>query len=236
MDRYPKIYNHSKFYLTQSFFADEDEDQIPTPLLTQRLLQFDIQSIACGDYHNAALTKDGNVYTWGGGILGSTEEANDSNPTVVRRFVDTRRRVSNIHAGGALTLAKAGKIDSGSNSIDEYYVWGYLKQDGKYHRAKTPSLLGHVVKEQVLFSNVGPGGVAFLTSGGNGEKQGCTLMVYSGVGRDAIGEGMPFRREDAKDMGDVCMIEPFKAQIPLNSSLVAGISMAEDFGLILCST
>ena len=31
----------------------------------------DILQVACGDAHNAALTKDGTVYTWGTGMKGN---------------------------------------------------------------------------------------------------------------------------------------------------------------------
>ncbi|TPX34347.1 hypothetical protein SmJEL517_g02962 [Synchytrium microbalum] len=209
-----------------SFFADEDEDQIPSPLLLHRLTQQNVTSIACGDFHNAALS-DGSVYTWGGGVLGGAEEANDSNPTLVRRFSDTQRKVMSIQAAGALTLATAKKSDSSSL---EYYLWGYLRQGKTWMRAKSPSLLAACMKENIRFSAVGPGGMAFVSQDGSRAK----LLVYASVGNEAIREGMPFQRENAEDIGDVCLVEPtVSARVDLDLSTVASLSMGEDFGLVL---
>lgn len=53
-----------------------------------------IQAIQCGDFHSVALTKSGQVRTWGSGILGHGNEWYDSRPITIRFFESIKRHVT----------------------------------------------------------------------------------------------------------------------------------------------
>ncbi|KAL3872589.1 hypothetical protein ACJMK2_035804, partial [Sinanodonta woodiana] len=49
---------------------NQEGDEVLTPILINFFSDKLVQEIACGDSHVVALTKDGEVYTWGCGEFG----------------------------------------------------------------------------------------------------------------------------------------------------------------------
>ena len=77
-----------------------------------------IKQVACGSYHSMALTKDGEVYTWGFGAhgrLGHGSTEDEFMPKRVEALVG--ENISSIHAGFEYSSAvsTSGKV----------FVWGY---------------------------------------------------------------------------------------------------------------
>eukprot|EP00163_Fabomonas_tropica_P003533 TRINITY_DN1302_c0_g1_i2.p1 TRINITY_DN1302_c0_g1~~TRINITY_DN1302_c0_g1_i2.p1 ORF type:complete len:2219 (+),score=807.59 TRINITY_DN1302_c0_g1_i2:52-6657(+) len=94
-----------------------------TPRAVETLVNVKCVMIGCGSYHTAALTENGEVYTWGwgeDGRLGHGVEDNELTP----RMVETLRgeRVVQVACGGHHTLALTDRGD--------LYAWGW-GEDGK---------------------------------------------------------------------------------------------------------
>jgi alpha-tubulin suppressor-like RCC1 family protein len=73
-----------------------------------------------GGLHSAALTNQGEVYTWGSGASGRLGHGDDADSLVPKRveyFTQSKIKVVSLSAGGGHTLALA---DNG-----KMYVWGY---------------------------------------------------------------------------------------------------------------
>lgn len=68
----------------------------PYPRLVEALSGIDIVDVSCGEYHTAAVDREGKVYTWGwggsffqgAGGLSHPTRANVATPQLVRSLVD----------------------------------------------------------------------------------------------------------------------------------------------------
>ncbi|KAJ1655322.1 RCC1 and BTB domain-containing protein 2 [Dispira simplex] len=111
-----------------SWGAEADEDVILPYHLTD-LNGVRVRSVACGFYHNLALTDEGQVWSWGAGALGRGDEIYDSFPFTIRYFEDIQRPVLDISAidgySIAITSAKAFNGPTDRNTTHETYIWGY---------------------------------------------------------------------------------------------------------------
>ncbi|KAJ3276887.1 Regulator of chromosome condensation [Terramyces sp. JEL0728] len=104
---------------------DTEEKLIEEPMQLRdgaELLNF--KQIAVGDFHNLALTQDGKVFAWGGGILGYGSELFEIQMFPVKKLVDCK--VDAVYASGNTSLAV---IDN--NGLKEIMLWGYLDTSTK---------------------------------------------------------------------------------------------------------
>ena len=62
-----------------------------------------VRSIACGDYHTLALTKDGIVYAWGGSL--HKKSTGTPEPQVVQSLVDLNARIVQVDCGDFHSVA-----------------------------------------------------------------------------------------------------------------------------------
>ncbi|KAJ1967796.1 hypothetical protein IWQ62_001628 [Dispira parvispora] len=139
-----------------SWGAEADEDVISPYLLTD-LSEVRIRAMACGYYHNLALTDQGQVWSWGAGALGRGDEVYDSFPFAIRYFEDIQRPVVDISASDgysvAVTSAKAsnGPIDPDPTTPHETYIWGYPPcPDGSSTKYLSPALVQSLVGCRIL--------------------------------------------------------------------------------------
>lgn len=50
--------------------SEDCDEEVTSPLRIEAFLKTPVQEVACGESHVVALTKDGNVFTWGCGEFG----------------------------------------------------------------------------------------------------------------------------------------------------------------------
>ncbi|ORY36502.1 RCC1/BLIP-II protein [Rhizoclosmatium globosum] len=135
-----------------AFFTSDDSDDLDAVELPSRLkllkpdaIDVDMRKVVCGDFHSAALTKEGTLWTWGAGCLGRTDELYDSNAILVPFFPEKERFVVDVKAAGTLTVALAAPANSPSTK--EVYVWGYFQDaEGHLRKSTTPLLLADALK------------------------------------------------------------------------------------------
>ncbi|KAJ3067579.1 hypothetical protein HDU98_009206 [Podochytrium sp. JEL0797] len=160
---------------SSSFFADDSDDldsvEVPARLkmLVPEGVELDMRKVVCGDYHSAALSAEGTVWTWGAGCLGRKEELYDSNAILVDFFAERKRRVVDVGAAGTLTVAVA----EAGEGAKEVYVWGYFQdQEGNLRKSTTPLLMTDVLTfEAVEKVAVSADTVAVLGSMADGSSQ-----------------------------------------------------------------
>lgn len=161
---------------------DEGEDEILIPTLVKQLLDKNIRKIATGAFHNLAMLSNGDVLSWGGGILGHGTECYDSNPIPIRFFTDHDLIVKDIAAGGdiSVALARNANMKQGEKAIDELYVWGYFTTpDGKIQKAILPLLVAHTLKYSI--SSVTAGWDSrFAVIGNNPQDRESVLFAFGG--------------------------------------------------------
>jgi len=93
--------------------GDEAPEIVKKPVLNSELKN--IQKLSCGNDHTIALTKSGQLYSWGiGGVLGHGDENKRTKPTKVEFFNGTK--VTLAICGGIHTLAYTKE--------NELYAWG----------------------------------------------------------------------------------------------------------------
>jgi alpha-tubulin suppressor-like RCC1 family protein len=101
-----------------NFPIDHNNDYYqPIPQKIEKLTNLDIIKISCGGVHNAAITKNYQVYTWGGSLYGrlgiETETSYSSTPLFINFY---NKKIIDISCGRAHTLA--------ITSEGELYGWG----------------------------------------------------------------------------------------------------------------
>ena len=117
---FPNYYYSISPYKTYSFkgrLGHGDNGWKYVPRITQSLAGQVVSMVTCGSYHTAAVTGNGDLYTWGGGMygkLGHGNEAGHSTPKRVDALVGLA--VSQIACGSRHTA-----IITSSGAI---YTWG----------------------------------------------------------------------------------------------------------------
>ncbi|KAK9727650.1 hypothetical protein K7432_001680 [Basidiobolus ranarum] len=143
---------------THQVFAlidDDSDDQVNSPFMIPCLADDNFQAVACGNFHNLALSDEGKLWTWGAGILGRGTEIYDTNPGVVTFFDEIERQPESVYAAGDYSIVIAKPKDS-TQDLQEVYIWGYPPcQDSQIQKALNPilveGLLGTSV-EQIVCS------------------------------------------------------------------------------------
>ncbi len=86
------------------------EEKIHEPRLIDGLV--DIKTVACGDFHSAAVDRSGKLYTWGFGgsmfsvgYLGRGDIQGDVNEPQLVRSVDGILKIADVSTGGTHTVA-----------------------------------------------------------------------------------------------------------------------------------
>ncbi|CAM6124002.1 unnamed protein product [Calypogeia fissa] len=95
----------------------DSKEDVTVPLLLGTLWGLGIVQIACGEYHSAALSSDGQVFTWGRGKygqLGHGSIESEFQPVAVKALAD--QFVVQVVCGGDHTIAL--------NSEGEIFTWG----------------------------------------------------------------------------------------------------------------
>lgn len=118
------------------------------PRITQSLAGQVVSMVTCGSYHTAAVTGNGDLYTWGGGMygkLGHGDEAGHSTPKRVEALVGLA--VSQIACGSRHTA-----IITSSGAI---YTWGDKENGVAGHgdsegHLYTPKLLERLAGKRVV--------------------------------------------------------------------------------------
>lgn len=85
------------------------------PKLVTALYKFKVVHVTCGSYHTAAVTSNGDLYTWGGGMygkLGHNSESCLNTPCKVKSL----NGVTLVACGSRHTVCLVGN--------DEVYAWG----------------------------------------------------------------------------------------------------------------
>ncbi|KAJ3320126.1 hypothetical protein HDV06_005691 [Boothiomyces sp. JEL0866] len=99
---------------------DSEEKLIEEPMQLRDGAELqNFKQIAVGDFHNLALTKDGKVFAWGGGILGYGTELFEIQMFPVKKLLDYK--VESVYATGNTSVAV---VDD--NGLKEIMIWGYV--------------------------------------------------------------------------------------------------------------
>ena len=115
-----------------AFQHDEDEeDEQPSPRLLSPVKSVRFTNISSGYFHNAALSVNGEVYTWGGGVLGHGDDVNDATPRKVE-FVD-KFGIKGVSCSGYGTFAWSDR---------KVFAWGYLQRGNELEKRR----LRHIVR------------------------------------------------------------------------------------------
>ncbi|KAJ1913365.1 hypothetical protein IWQ60_009236 [Tieghemiomyces parasiticus] len=142
-------------------WGSEDDEDVVVPYHMTDLARFEVDKLACGAFHNMALTSDGQLWTWGAGALGRGDEVYDSFPFPVHYFDDIQRTVTDIHASGdysvAVTRATATSDDPSTVTEaetagpHEVYIWGYMPTSSLRPEAKatSPALVKSLVGSRI---------------------------------------------------------------------------------------
>ena len=88
-----------------------------TPKRVEALASVSIRALACGEYHTAALTSDGAVYTWGYGAYGRLGHGDTSRQ-------HTPKRVEALASTSVRALACGGSHTAALTSDGAVYTWG----------------------------------------------------------------------------------------------------------------
>jgi chromosome segregation ATPase len=140
----------------------EDNLQAQVPTMVEALADRRVVQVACGSYHTAAVTDDGEVFTWGwaeDGRLGTGVEANAFRPTRVEAL--RGQRVTSVACGGHHTVFLTEKNEAYSCG------WG---EDGKLGLGDTrtrlaPEAIKMVSGKRVLAASCGYCHTALVVSG-----------------------------------------------------------------------
>eukprot|EP01094_Clydonella_sp_ATCC50884_P029047 TRINITY_DN8940_c0_g1_i1.p1 TRINITY_DN8940_c0_g1~~TRINITY_DN8940_c0_g1_i1.p1 ORF type:complete len:392 (-),score=110.81 TRINITY_DN8940_c0_g1_i1:38-1213(-) len=95
-------------------------DQVMQPLPVEGLSAVDVIQLAAGHDHMAAVTREGELFTWGygsNGRLGHGEEVDKQAPKLVEFFVEAGLKVTSVTCGGHHTCVV---VDSG-----DLYTFGW---------------------------------------------------------------------------------------------------------------
>jgi alpha-tubulin suppressor-like RCC1 family protein len=104
-----------------SIFSTADEDEMP-PSVLKELAHASIRRVAAGDWHTLALSTDGDVFSWGAGVLGHGDEVYDAMPKRIEYFADLNLRVIDIAASRQFSICTA--VDA--SGVMSAYIWGYF--------------------------------------------------------------------------------------------------------------
>ncbi|KAI8593747.1 regulator of chromosome condensation 1/beta-lactamase-inhibitor protein II [Geranomyces variabilis] len=205
---------------SSGFLDEDDDDQLSIPTAVKGSLQDkDIAQIACGDFHTLALTRNGDVHSWGAGILGHGSEYNDSNPLPITFFADVARRPIRVAARHTTSCALAVPISastsaSGASTSDvELYAWGHL---GANEKARSPVLVARALSSALLNRGseaiealaCGDGCVAVAGAVTDGSRR---LLVFGKPASDAAdvtAPNYPMPRETASPVVEVWTAPP----------------------------
>eukprot|EP01135_Chromosphaera_perkinsii_P012411 Nk52_evm22s2657 gene=Nk52_evmTU22s2657 len=129
------------------FQHDEDEeDEQPSPRLLAPVKEKVFKGIACGMFHNLALSVGDNdcetsVYVWGGGVLGLGDDINDATPRVIDCL--SNKGVEGVGCMGYSSIAFNSK---------SLYVWGYFNgENSAEYETYSPGVCKVVTPMEVPF-------------------------------------------------------------------------------------
>lgn len=87
------------------------------PRIIQSLTGHVVVQVTCGSYHTAAVTSNGDLYTWGGGMYGKLGHGNEAGCSTPKRVEGLRNiSVSKIACGSRHTAVVT--------SLGQFYTWG----------------------------------------------------------------------------------------------------------------
>lgn len=83
------------------------------PLLIESLVDENIISIICGQYHSLAVTVDGRIFSWGWGVHGQLGHGNPEDcraPVQITYFKDTQIAMASAGHGHSVVLTRIGEV------------------------------------------------------------------------------------------------------------------------------
>ncbi|XP_052769678.1 serine/threonine-protein kinase Nek9-like isoform X2 [Mya arenaria] len=98
---------------------ETDSDEVTSPVCVETFANLPVQEIICGDNHVVALTKNGDVYTWGCGEFGRLGQGSEDDCTVPQKVsFPSTHHIKHVYAGSESTflLTQSGRVlAAGSN-------------------------------------------------------------------------------------------------------------------------
>ena len=146
------VYTWGKNDYGQLGLGENSDPMVITPERVKGLEGVKIKSVKCGFYHTAALSEDGEVFTWGwggnwmqgAGALGHGDKNTHHEPHIVEALLDDGLVIDEIECGKAHTVART---DNG-----ELWTWG----KGEYGRLGNGGSADQLLPEPVeLLMDVG---------------------------------------------------------------------------------
>ncbi|KAL4238486.1 Serine/threonine-protein kinase Nek9 [Mactra antiquata] len=176
-------------------------DEVVSPICIDIFTRRPVQEIACGDNHVVALTKDGDVYTWGYGEFGRLGlGSEDDFATPQKAELRKPYQVKHVYAGidGTAILTHTGRVIAcGSN---EFNKLGFNSETSglKKHKPKvydipckfTFTLVRPLMRLNVVTMSLGASHSAVIDVCGHLHTFGCNKYGQLGVGDFKIHSGI----------------------------------------------
>uniref|UniRef100_A0A3B3YFA5 HECT-type E3 ubiquitin transferase n=1 Tax=Poecilia mexicana TaxID=48701 RepID=A0A3B3YFA5_9TELE len=128
-------------------------DGCKTPKLVEKLQDLDIVKVCCGSQFSVALTKDGQVYTWGKGDNQRLGHGTDEHVRYPKLLDSLQKKVVDIAVGSThcLALTDDGEVHSwGSNDKLQHF-------DTLFSNKKQPKALPGLNSKHIVGISCGPG-------------------------------------------------------------------------------
>ena len=149
--------------------------QVPTVL--ESLLGHKLCQVGCGGQHAAVLGADGSLYTWGHGGFGRLGHGDTLPCSLPRRVLALKQiKIKQFTCGFAYCAAVTNE--------GVVYTWGAGDNGrlglGDKHDRHTPTVVGHLMDEQIASVHAGSVHTAFLSY--RGQVFACGKWEYCGIG------------------------------------------------------
>uniref|UniRef100_A0A3Q2Y7Y6 E3 ubiquitin-protein ligase HERC2 n=1 Tax=Hippocampus comes TaxID=109280 RepID=A0A3Q2Y7Y6_HIPCM len=147
-------------------------DGCKTPKLVEKLQDLDIIKVCCGSQFSLALTKDGQVYTWGKGDNQRLGHGTDEHVRYPKVLDSLQKKVVDVAVGSShcLVLTDDGEVHSwGSNDKLQHF-------DTLFYNKKHPKALPGLKSKHIVGISCGPG----------------QSFVWSSCSEWSVGQRVPF--------------------------------------------
>ncbi|CAL1543886.1 unnamed protein product, partial [Lymnaea stagnalis] len=103
--------------------SEGDEEEVLSPVLVDYFTDHPVQEVACGDAHVVALTRYGDIYTWGSGEYGKLGLGSEDDYNTPQKVdIPGKQEVKHVGAGGdsSFLICSSGRLLAcGSNQFNK---------------------------------------------------------------------------------------------------------------------
>ncbi|XP_052273748.1 serine/threonine-protein kinase Nek9-like isoform X2 [Dreissena polymorpha] len=119
--------------------CEDEEDELVSPVCVPTFARLAVQQLSCGDNHVVALSKDGDVYTWGRGEFGRLGQGSEDDCSIPNKVeLQKKHMVRYVSAGaeGTFLLTHSGRVLAAGSNEHNKLGFNSLTSGIKKHKAK----------------------------------------------------------------------------------------------------